>query len=336
VARVSAIIASKDRPDDLLACIESLCQQTVKPLEVFVVDASSVGMPVDELGALVRSAGFPLHWRRQIEKNGHFLKTATWNRVVAECVGEIVLFLDDDIVIEPDYIEQHLRTYAADRDGNLGAVCGVVTNRSFDSHFAKLSRFFLIPGPGKGNVKRSGYKSFLMNGSVIAPVEAAGTGVLSVRRDVCLEIGFDEWFHDASVNEDQDFTYRLSRKYRILQNGNAKAHHGKSRVGRLPPREYSRQAAVNHAYFFCKNMSRGPLDLLAFAWAEFGMVFVEAVSLVSWRSVIKSLLGRFVRRNWEMIAGRITAWPTVARHVLFGGDLRSATAANEGGKHVGG
>ena len=318
----SVVVSSKNRPQSLRKVVECLCAQTEIPAEIFIVDASTIAVPADDILAQARSTGIRAEWVRQFERNGGFHKTATWNAIVARAVGDVIFFLDDDVVPQADYLKQHLAIYEGAAGGSIAAVKGNVVNRGRDKYSETLARLFMLPGPGNGRIKRSGYQTHDYETPDVHAVDTAGTGVLSVRASVCREVAFDEWFHDASIHEDMDFTYRLSRKHKLVQSPTPQLVHEHALAGRPDQRAYHRMAALNHYYFFRKNMPKSPLNWACFFWSETGMLLTLAASFTCTKSVLKSLLGVYAWRNRTALAGRLAAHCTIGRHLLFGGPLQ--------------
>jgi glycosyltransferase involved in cell wall biosynthesis len=144
------------------------------------------------------------------------------NRGAAEAMGEILLFLDDDMIAETDLLEQHARSYEAGADAVLGD-------------------FPVEPGsrPGFLSDVIASRKAWERNGPV--GHFDVFTGHLSVRRSVFEQLGgFDESFTAGGKygNEDIDFGTRLVGRYDVRHNRGAICHQ-RSLVG---PREYMRRA----------------------------------------------------------------------------------------------
>lgn len=120
--------------------------------------------------------------------------TGARNVALREARGEVVLFLDDDILIPPHLFRSHLRWYD---DPAIAAVTGEVYNCRDPEKPPPLD------GPGKGTYRHSG---------VDRPQRANNTsgGNHSVRRKAALSIGgFDERFVGSALGEDLDFSQRI-------------------------------------------------------------------------------------------------------------------------------
>ena len=53
--------------------------------------------------------------------DGKIRKTMAWNRAVKTALGDIIVFLDDDVVLEKDYLSQLLNAY---RENTTSRCCG--------------------------------------------------------------------------------------------------------------------------------------------------------------------------------------------------------------------
>jgi len=122
------------------------------------------------------------------------------NSGLAAAVGEIILYLDDDIQIPPDLFRAHLQAY---RDG-VDAVTGQVYNCIDPTHPPELS------APEDNTYRHVDYDE------AQSAVNISG-GNHSIRKKVALAIGgYDELFIGSAMAEDHDFARRLlARGFRI-------------------------------------------------------------------------------------------------------------------------
>jgi glycosyltransferase involved in cell wall biosynthesis len=95
-ARVTAIVAARNEERRIAECLRSLLAQTHRPLEIVVVDDGS-----DDATAGVAEAVDPSV--RVVRRRHGGKARAVWAGA-EHAGGEILLFLDADMVFEPDYV----------------------------------------------------------------------------------------------------------------------------------------------------------------------------------------------------------------------------------------
>ena len=109
--KISVLIATLDRYTYLRTVLSQLREQTIRPLEVICIDQTTLVEKDAQLQTDFSS--LPLRYTYR-DKPG---QCSSRNEGLWQARGEYVLFLDDDVEIQPDLIEQHARcleTYEAD------------------------------------------------------------------------------------------------------------------------------------------------------------------------------------------------------------------------------
>lgn len=183
---ISAIIPVWNRAHEIGRAIDSALAQTLRPLEVIVVDDGST----DETPEILARYGDRI---RVVRQSNHGVAAAR-NAAIEIARGELLAFLDSDDVWLPRKLE--LQVARIDADPELGLVhCGV----DFDGAGIRLDG---MEGSVASDILR-------LDRSVII---AHGSGVMVPRR-IAKEVGgFDPRMR---VSEDWDFCYRVASRYRI-------------------------------------------------------------------------------------------------------------------------
>jgi glycosyltransferase involved in cell wall biosynthesis len=121
--RVTVIICTYNRADLLRQTLAGVGQQDYPAgeLEVLVIDNNSRD---DTRTAVAEFADAP-HAPRHVLETAQGLDHAR-NRGLAEATGDILLFADDDILVQPDWVRQIAAPYAANADRRIGCVGGEV------------------------------------------------------------------------------------------------------------------------------------------------------------------------------------------------------------------
>ena len=207
--RVSVVIPTWNRADLLAQTLDKIETQTVPRdfYEIVVVDNESS----DHTQAVLeqKSRTYPNLRAFSQSKRG---AAATRNTGIRAAKGEIVLFIDDDILAEPGLIEAHWRYHQAHRSSSI--VGGVVT--PWDNCKEPFLRYLRDRG--------------IFNPYSIAcgPMDFSyyHTGNVSTARSVLNEVGgFNEQFAIYGM-EDIELGYRIERHgSRIVHGPDAKAVH---------------------------------------------------------------------------------------------------------------
>jgi glycosyltransferase involved in cell wall biosynthesis len=191
---VSVVIPTYNRLARLQCALDALARQTV-PNHVFEVVVVSDGS-TDGTDAYMTSVELPYRLIFRTQRNRG--PAAARNRGVQLARGEVVLFLDDDVVAAPNLIDRHLdRGFR--RSPNAVVIGPMLTPGDHDaSRFVRWEQAML-------------YKQYdaIERGDYEATYRQFYTGNASVARQLLLAAGpFNERFKRA---EDVELAYRLER-----------------------------------------------------------------------------------------------------------------------------
>lgn len=169
VTRISVVIPTYNRGPALATTITALLragQRELSGVEIIVVDDGSP-VPAEPLVAQLRQAtAVSVECVRQ-ENRG---PAAARNTGFRRASGEVVLFLDDDILSPPDLLVRHLEAHRRHREA---VVCGRCTMR----HPSSPGAFFRA-------VQSLGYDDAVSAAREYAPVSIVASGQLSVERSM--------------------------------------------------------------------------------------------------------------------------------------------------------
>jgi GT2 family glycosyltransferase len=127
--RISIVVPAYNNAGDLLECLAALARSAPADSEILVVDDAST----DDTPARTEVAGF-----RVLRRSANGGPGAARNDGSRAARGEILFFVDADVVVAPDAIDRVLRTFAADAE--LAAVFGSYDARPRDS--GVISRYW--------------------------------------------------------------------------------------------------------------------------------------------------------------------------------------------------
>jgi len=268
----SFIICTKDRLLDLEDCIKSITRQTVLPSEVIIVDASEDKISAENEKNSKAILGDKI---KLIFLRGEPSTTRQRNIGIDHASGDIVFFLDDDVILEPDYHRKILEVYELKKDENIGGVMGSFNNY----HKTKwieicFRRLFLMQrnevSGRRGRTQLSFNPIGIFKPKTLIRVEYMPGCICSYYRKVVEEFRFDEALDKYALSEDWDLSYRVSRKYILYQTPDATLFHKMSPVNRLEYKNLRRLQAINMHYLAQKHIPRRSLRWLAVYWGMIG------------------------------------------------------------------
>lgn len=272
--KLAVITPTKDRPQDVRVMLDSLAAQTVKPHQVIIVDASTT--PLTGLAVEYPQLKLTCHRFR-----GQPSAAAQRNAGLALLDDEIelVCFFDDDQTLSPDALAVMLAFWQNEKDKavNGKTLGGAAFNQSNNTDtrsqtFKKsaLAHKLGLYAAKPGGVAPSGWQSLIGTPNENMDVEWFGAGYCVMARQVLDEFRFDPFFTGYSYLEDLDFSYGISRKYRLVIIAAAHFAHYHASGGRPDLTSFGEMEVVNRRYFVKKHgLSLGAYRLMMLA--RFGL-----------------------------------------------------------------
>ncbi|MEK7375843.1 MAG: glycosyltransferase [Candidatus Margulisiibacteriota bacterium] len=224
---VSVIIPTKNRKSDLEKCLDAVYCQTCVPQEAIVVEG----------GAQENKQYFEKKYKglKYLQFSGSTGLTQSKNYGLKQSKGDVLIFLDDDLVIEKDFISAILSLFKEKSSENVGGISGNITNQNNEKEkglYRIIKMIFLMPMFGDGTFRISGMPTFVYGDLNVRKVEFIAGGVTAYKRKVFDEFMFDEKLTGYCYGEDADFSYRVSRKHDNYYTPFAKAVHKPSSEAR--------------------------------------------------------------------------------------------------------
>lgn len=196
----SVVICTRDRPEQLQRCLESLRQQTWKAREVIVVDNASSGSSTrdvaDAAGAI---------YLREVRPGLDFAR----NTGARKATLPIVAYTDDDVLLHPQWLERLVGAFDVP---TVAAVTGLVLPAELATeaqrHFEAYWSF------GRGYLRQDfDTARFAQHRYSVFPAWEIGAGAsMAFRREIFEYIGyFDERLDvgQAGCSGDSEFWYRI-------------------------------------------------------------------------------------------------------------------------------
>ncbi len=249
--RIAFVTPTKDRPEDLRKMLQSLAAQTRTADQVIVVDASYA--PVE---TVVRSINeLPIDYLRWSEKPSAAAQRNGGLALIRSDM-DLVCFFDDDQILHPDALEKMLafwETVGAEVGGASFNMANHEDNRSGRIKKSQLSNTLGLYCSQPGRVARSGWQSLYGKVERNTEVEWLSSQAIVVRRRVLDEFQFDPFFEGYSYLEDVDFSYSVSRKYKLVVVAAARFDHHPRYAERSGSYRFGVLESRNRLYFVGKH-----------------------------------------------------------------------------------
>ena len=264
----SLIICTYMRSQPLLTLLKSVSKQTVYPNQILIIDGSTD----TKTETVLNDNTFKnVNYFKVDETNRGLTKQRNFGISKVENTSEIICFLDDDTVLEVNYFEALINTYATHPDAL--AVGGYIINeihwhkentknnnskfhfdgwqRSEPLRFRIRKHFGLLPDVKPGFMPTFSHGrsiSFLPPSGKIYEVEQLMGGVSSYKASVFKSLKFSTYFEGYGLYEDADFSLRLAKKGQLYINTNAQLSHYHDGSGRPNQYHYGKMVLRNGWY----------------------------------------------------------------------------------------
>jgi len=271
----SIIVCTLDNTDGLIDFIYTLRKQKFLPEDLIIIHGRKDNSIEEQL-------------IKALDGNGIRLVYATCppglvyqrNLGLELCRSEIVMFFDDDVLLDDDFVANILEVYKRDPSHRIGGVTGIISNMPASPQIARFfKRFFMLyTGHGNGRMYPSGMPSFLSIESSRQDTQFFAGCLMSFRMKAIRNIRFDEALHPYWWGDDFEFCYRVSQQSQLIQITNSRLMHKGSSVNKNSFRGFWRMQVVNHYYIFKKHRSR--YDYPFYLWSLFGNFFFAFLQII--------------------------------------------------------
>ncbi|HWM10366.1 MAG TPA: glycosyltransferase [Solirubrobacteraceae bacterium] len=271
----SAVIPTKDRGDAVGEAVGVLLGQTRLPERIVVVDASARPYELpDGLAADVEVVVVPSRPSTSAQRNLGARQVET----------PVVLFLDDDVRLPPDYAEALLAHWEAAGLEALGGVAGTPAVLPRQGPVSRAVRRLLMlnyvdPAGEAMTLRRSGNVRYVPEPRGPVRVPALGAGATAYRTELVRANPFDERFAGYAPGEDLEMAFRVGQAAPLLQTPEVRWAHLWDPRERTSPTRW-RVRGRCETYFRLRRLDRSPLTLAAFALslvADAGLALVDSV-----------------------------------------------------------
>lgn len=285
---VSVLIPTKSRPDELAMAVRSVLEQTSLPVELLILDQS-----LDDRGRRLVEGEFA-RVSRKVETTvqlRHIMDPAVSGTAMARnqlldiALGDIVLFIDDDSILEPNFIEQIMACYAS--HPSIAGISGLITNYSCPGWTERVWPWLFARGPFHDERQPLYWNAQRLMGANPIRVHKFTGASMSFRATLIRDIRFDSNLTGASREEDVDFCALLEPLVMVIA-PKARLVHNKSPINRARD-HWLREHAQSAYYLYRRHWNSGLKTRACFWWLLIGyysllpLACIRRLSLEPWR-----------------------------------------------------
>jgi GT2 family glycosyltransferase len=281
---LAVLIPTLNRPQDLEITVRTLLEQTVLPQELIIIDQS----PSDESEQRIRAVfeerleqTAPIRLRYTRDSGIKSLACAR-NVALDQNSCEIFLFLDDDVELEPNFVEKLIEGYVI--DPGVTGISGIITNYKPGGFSDRMWRWLFVRGPFQDDRQRLYFRAEELRCAGRISVSRFGGGLMSFRTDRIGNLRFDSSLRGASEGEDVDFCLHLPAGTRLEIDPRARLVHKVSAVARKDE-HWIASVVRGNSYVYYRNWRCGLRNRIAFGWLLSGFAILAIISCVKRASV---------------------------------------------------
>lgn len=297
--RVSVIVPTHNRPDSLVRAVDAILDQATKPYELIIVNDGEQEIPSDLRDKTTQASVKYVYERRSTPS-----LPASRNCGMALAGGDIVLFLEDDVIIPREFISTLTELYQADQAGLVGGIGGRVveetplSKRVFDTVSAAL-------GQGRWSPRRMAARYIQLPTALrkkLVPARRLSGGLTSLRKSVADELQFEESFTGYAIGEDREFSFRAGQQFALYVAPSLTAVHERAPGGRPDMKQLGRAYVANSLHIARCSVEPGAGKWLLVGYDFAGMILLYGAYAVLGRNRMGKL--RFI----SGMVGELCSW----------------------------
>ena len=297
---VSAILATHDRPTALTRAVESLLAQTHPPHEIIVVSDGQTPPPPD-LAHRARDAAVAMRTHTMPRP----CLPASRNAGMRMATGEILLLIDDDHELPPDYLARLVALYMRDTTGRVHVIGGNVIEPAPPRQQWLWHAIMSACAHLRWRPRRVLARYVRLDPSLRArlrPTAVLTGGTVSIRRRRARDVSFNENLPGYALGEDRDFAYRATQRLAVFTAPELRMRHHHDRSHRADPAALGRMIVDHYTRIAAEALEPGAGKWILLAWNIAGLLLAHALYAVVGDR----------RRHWAVLKGMAAAMKRLA------------------------
>jgi GT2 family glycosyltransferase len=275
---LAVVIPTLNRSHDLAIAVRTLLEQSVLPAELIVVDQSRDNESERAVRALFMertAAHIGLRYVRDSRISGAAMARNVALDALEQNGCNIVLFLDDDVELEEDFVERLLEGYAEDPE--VTGISGIITNYKPGGFANRAWQWIFMRGPFRDERQWLYHRAEELRGAGRIAVSRFGGGLMSFRAERVKGLRFDENLSGGSEGEDVDFCMHLPAGARLEIDPRARLVHNASTAARKDE-HWIGSVVRGNSYLYYRNWRKELGNRIAFGWLMTGFAMVAVLA----------------------------------------------------------
>ena len=291
-------IATYNRLLELSRCLESVFGQSILPSSLLIIDDGN--LPQEEQDKIENNCQLKniifKYYNKDQSKYRRGLAESK-NLALELASEEIIFFLDDDIVLHPEFFKSIMIRWQENKnDENLIGIGGVITNNRRIGRLEKI--YNVIFGLSSNLSWDINNKTFQVWNDYINKLSRgyyAHGGLLSLRKELAKKLGFSVFAGGRTSLEDVDFSWRAKQtgRYFLIEPG-ARADHEHAQTSRESQYLSGQKEGRNRCLIYYQDGPRTIRQNLAFTWSHLGWIAKQFLAghIARGTGMLRGWLGR--------------------------------------------
>lgn len=281
--KFSVIIPTYNREKDLIECIQSIIEQTTLPKELIIIDDGSLPSDfVRKQKDRIQEKDIEFSYYKKnkgIEREG---LSESKNTGLNLAKGEIIFFLDDDIVLQKDFLKKIIRIWEERKaDKKLIGVGGWIENIRRQSIFEKFYNIiFGLSSRNPWDINEVGFQVWNSDLKDVIKCYYIHGGLASYRKELIKKMGGFKTFEGGrTALEDVEFCLRAKKEgYYFILTPFARAAHKQSLIARENEFLMGLKECKNRKIIFSLHCKKDFWHKIWFCWANIGWILRQFLS----------------------------------------------------------